>query len=213
MRDSFSFIPKALIIAVRKTLLIFPVKLLLLNFMTICIHTFEEFGFPGGEPAIMNIALRPSDPPSNCYPINQNNAMITNSIGYLYYLIPVFLPNIFWLAMGPVLFGFGQIVVHGIVTPKKLGQFYNPGLGAVLLGHVPIGIAYIYFAYQSMSISAIDWGLSVVYTILMVVIVGFVGHKLLANPNSPYPISEEEMKRFNVEEKLVKMAKDINFVA
>src|SRR5215469_6427785 len=136
-------------------------RLLLLNFIAICIHTFEEFGFPGGEPAIMNMVLYNSPHPINCYPINQNNAMITNYIGYIYYLIPVFFPNIFWLAMGPVLFGFGQIVVHGIVTPKKLGQFYNPGLGAVLLGHTPIGIAYIYFANQSLSISLLDWVFSI----------------------------------------------------
>ena len=180
-------------------------RILLLNFIAICIHTFEEYGFPGGEPAVMNIALRPSQHPTNCYPINQNNAMIINFIGYIYYLIPVFFPNIFWLAMGPVLFGFGQIVIHGIQTPKKLGQFYNPGLGAVLLGHLPIGIAYIYFAYQNLSISPMDWVFSVACTLFIVFTVAFVGHKLLADPNSPYPVSDEEMKRFNVQEKLDKL--------
>lgn len=103
-------------------------KLLLMNFMALLFHQFEEYRFPGGEPAIMNMALRGSDIPDR-YPLNQLSAMITNVIvAYLVYLPPVFLTHVTWLGLGPVLFGFMQFMVHGIVTNIKLRSFYNPGL-------------------------------------------------------------------------------------
>jgi hypothetical protein len=66
--------------------------LLLLNFVAILLHQFEEYGWPGGEPAIMNMVIQPSDTP-NRYPLNQNSAMITNVVvTYVFYLLPVFFP-------------------------------------------------------------------------------------------------------------------------
>ncbi|CAH2715882.1 hypothetical protein BACCIP111895_03066 [Neobacillus rhizosphaerae] len=35
-------------------------RLVFMNFIVLLIHQFEEYGFPGGEPAIMNMALQPS---------------------------------------------------------------------------------------------------------------------------------------------------------
>jgi len=47
--------------------------------------------FPGGEPAITNLASQPSeDGPSDRYPLNQNNAMVMNvAAAYTVYLFPV----------------------------------------------------------------------------------------------------------------------------
>src|SRR5271155_150126 len=68
-------------------------RLLLANFVMLLIHQFEEYGLPGGEPAIMNIALRNSLVPDR-YPLNQNSAMIVNVLAaYGFYLVPVFLPS------------------------------------------------------------------------------------------------------------------------
>jgi Protein of unknown function with HXXEE motif len=87
--------------------------------------------------------LQPSDHPDR-YPLNQNSAMVVNVLAaYGFYLIPVFFPNAYWLGIAPTLFGFGQFIVHGIVTPRKLGSFYSPGLGAVVFLHIPIGVAYL----------------------------------------------------------------------
>ena len=119
-------------------------RLLVMNFAALLIHQFEEYGFPGGEPAIMNIVLQNSDMPDR-FPLNQLSAMITNVIAaYPFYLLPVFLPNVIWLGLAPVLFGIMQFMVHGVMTNKKMKSIYNPGLGAVMLLHIPIGIYYIH---------------------------------------------------------------------
>ena len=78
---------------------------LLLNFIVILIHQFEEYGLPGGEPTIMNTVLQQSPTPDR-YPLNQNSAMVTNVVtAYLFYLLPVFFPNIVWLGLAPIIFG------------------------------------------------------------------------------------------------------------
>ena len=178
----------------------------MLNFIAILLHQFEEYGFPGGEPAIMNILLQNSPTPER-YPLNQNAAMITNVVaGYIFYLIPVFFPNIIWIALAPILFGMSQFIIHGIVTNIKLKSFYNPGLGAVTLLHIPIGIYYIYYI-QSNSLSSIwDWIIGIIYMIAFAfIVVNKMTRTWLADKDSPYHFSEEEMKRFNVQEKVNKL--------
>lgn len=178
-------------------------KLLLLNFIAILIHQFEEYGFPDGEPAIMNMVLQSSNTPYN-YPLSQNSAMVTNVLAtYVFYLIPVFFPNIIWLGLAPMIFGIGKFIVHGIVTNKKLKTFYNPGLGAVVLLHIPIAIYYIYYITSNNIISTSDLLIGIVYLIIyMAFMVNKLTYSWLADKNSPYVFEEEEMKRFNVEEKI-----------
>ena len=181
-------------------------RVLLLNFIAILIHQFEEYGFPGGEPAIMNIVLQNSPTPDR-YPLNQNAAMITNVVGsYGLYLIPVFLPNIIWLGLAPILFGMVQFIVHGIMTNIKLKSFYNPGLGAVTFLHIPLGIYYIYYIQSNGLASGWDWVIGVVYMFLFAfIVVNKMTRTWLADKNSSYHFAEEEMNRFNVKGKMDKL--------
>jgi hypothetical protein len=182
------------------------VRVLLMSFIAILVHQFEEYHFPGGEPAIMNIALQNSDIPDR-YPLNQNSAMITNAlVAYTVYLLPVFFPQVIWLGLGPMLMGFSQFIVHGIMTNRKMKSIYNPGLGAVVFLHFPIGIYYIYYIVSNGLASGTDWILAFVYmAIIAGGLVGGLTYKVLANRNSKYPFDKVEMERFHVKEKMEKL--------
>lgn len=184
-------------------------RLLLLNFVALLIHQFEEYGFPGGEPAILNMVLvsEPSSNP-NRFPLNQNSAMIVNVvIAYTMYLIPIFLPYVIWLGLAPILFGMAQFIVHGIIINRRLKSFYNPGLGAVVLLHIPIGIYYIYYIQSTGIASGWNWIIGIVYAFLTAFIfLDKIVHSWLADKNSPYAFTEDEMRRFNVQEKLKKLS-------
>lgn len=171
--------------------------LLLLNFIALLLHQFEEYGWPGGEPTILNIVMRPSERPDR-YPLNQNSAMVINVLAaYGFYLLPVFFPRMYWLGIAPTLFGFGQFLIHGIAVPKKLGSFYNPGLAAVMLLHIPIGIAYILHISASSDVRAMDWILGLIYCAAFIyVTLAKMTYTWLASKDSPYPFAEEEMQRF-----------------
>jgi len=181
-------------------------RLLLLNFAALLLHQFEEYGWPGGEPAIMNMVLRPSSTP-NRYPLNQNSAMIINVvISYVIYFIPVFFPEVIWLGLAPVLLGLLQFIVHGIITNRKLRTFYNPGLGAVVLFHIPIGLAYIYYIQAHHLVSAWDWLFAIVYAFLIAFIfLNKMTYTWLADKNSRFVFADAEMRRFNVKEKIERL--------
>ena len=183
-------------------------RLLLLNFVVLLIHQYEEYGWPGGEPAIMNVVLRSSSIPDR-YPLNQNSAMVINVLAaYGFYLVPVFFPSVIWLALAPVLFGLLQFVVHGVVTNVKLRSVYNPGLAAVALGHIPIGVYYLYYVHTQGLVSVWDWVFGVAYMVaFQYVFLVKMTYAWLADRNSPYVFADEEMRRFNVPEKLKRVTR------
>jgi hypothetical protein len=132
------------------------------------------------------------------YPLNQNNAFFINVVlAYPFDLIPVFFPDVVWLGLAPVLFGIGQFFMHGIANNRKLKTFYNPGLAAVVLGHVPIGIWYLVEVYTKNMITLWDWVFAAVYMALFMG-VGMlrIGYGILADEDSPYHFAPEEMERF-----------------
>ena len=83
------------------------------------------------------------------YPLNRMSCLCVNIFAaYPFYLLPVLFPNLIWLGLAQILFGMvGQLIVHGFVINRKLHSFYNPGLGAVVFLHVPIGVYYILYLY------------------------------------------------------------------
>lgn len=182
-------------------------RLLLANFAALLLHQFEEYGWPGGEPAIMNMVLQSSSTPER-YPLNQNAAMIVNVlIAYGAYLLPVFFPHLIWLGLAPMLFGIMQFLVHGIMTPIKFHRLYNPGLVAVILLHFPLGFYYLYYIQANGLVSLWDWVIGIVYLFLLAfVCVNKLTYSWLADKNSPYPFAKAEMERFSVQQKLAKRA-------
>ena len=82
---------------------------------------------------------------------------------------------------------------------------YNPGLGAVIFLHIPIGIYYIYYIISNGLSSGLDWIIAVIYLIIIVrVLLGKLTYDWLADKNSKY-IFTEEMERFHVKEKLERL--------
>lgn len=181
-------------------------KILLLNFTALLVHQFEEYGWPGGGPWIRNQVAGKSEQPDR-YPLNQNNAFVINVVfAWPFYLLPVFFPQVVWLGLAPVLFGFTQFIAHGIVGNIQSKSFYNPGLVAVILGHIPFGTWYIVEVYQQKMITGLDWLLAVLYTVFFAaVFVQAIGYKILGPKDSPYPFAQEEMARFDRERRLARI--------
>jgi hypothetical protein len=180
-----------------------PQFILLLNFIVLLLHQFEEYAWPGGEPWIINEVMQPKGNRPDRYPLNQNNAFIINvPMAYSPYLLPVFFPGAIWLGLASVLFGFSQLTVHGFANNHKLKSLYNPGLAAVLLGHIPLGAWYL----REVQTAPLDWVFAIV-CIAVFVVVGMLklGYGILADENSPYPFAPEEMERFGRRQRLARL--------
>ena len=179
-------------------------KLLLLNFIAVLVHQFEEYSWPGGFPAVANMVLMRSAKPDR-YPLNQNSSMVANLIfAYGFYLLPVFFPNVIWLGLAPILIGsFMQFIGHVIYVNIKLRSFYSPGVVATVFGHIPIGVIYIHHILANNMVNLGDWLLAVVYMAAFMFLVFFIiEQKLLGDKNSLYFFDQDQMKSFDVEKKL-----------
>jgi hypothetical protein len=179
-------------------------KLLLLNFIVVLLHQFEEYSWPGGFPAVANIVLFGSAHPDR-YPLNQNSSMVANVIfAYAFYLVPVFFPNVIWLGLAPVLVGATmQFIGHVIYVNWKLRSIYSPGVATTVFGHVPIAAIYIYYISAHHLANGWDWLLGIAYMIVFISLnFGVVEALLLGSKNSSHPFDPDEMKRFDIEGKL-----------
>jgi hypothetical protein len=179
--------------------------ILLLNLVVLFVHQFEEYHWPGGFPWIFNeVVKRGSDGPADRYPLNQNNVVFINIMGWLFYLLPVLFPGLIWLGLGQILFGLiGQVIFHGVIANLKLKTWYNPGLAAVVLGHVPLGIWYIAEVTDQGLVQWWDWIFGLLYFGAFAgIVMQLIGFRLLASTNSPYPFTQLEMDRFDRERRL-----------
>ena len=68
--------------------------------------------------------------------------------------------NMAWF--GTYFMGF-QFIWHGIFANIKAKTIYNPGLGAVILLHVPIGYAYMRYVLLHNLATNLDWILGLIY--------------------------------------------------
>ena len=181
-----------------------------ISFIAMLLHQFEEYGCPGGEPSIMNRVLQGSDIPDR-YPLNQFSAMFTNVFfTYVIYLLPILFPQVIWLGIAPMLMGMMQFVIHGIVTNIKLKSIYNPGLGAVILLHIPVGVTYIRYITIHQLASGGTWAAGIIYTIAATgFVLGFLTYVAFSDRNTKWIFAPEELKRFHVEEKLARKGIEI----
>jgi len=177
--------------------------ILLLNLAVLLIHQFEEYRFPGGEPWIINEVMQPKGGPADRYPLNQLNAAFINVAAWLFYLVPVFFPPAVWVGLAPVVFGFSQFGMHGILNNRKLRSLYNPGLAAVVLGHIPLGIWYLVEVYNQQMISAWDWLFALFYIgFFMGVVMLRIGYGVLSPRDSTHPFDPTELNRWDRERRL-----------
>ncbi len=178
-------------------------RLVALNTLALFVHQFEEYGFPGGEPAVVNIAMYASDVPDR-FPLNQLSAMVTNVLGIIMlYGLPFFFPQALWLCLAPMLINFGQLLSHGVMTNIKLRGVYNPGLAAVVFLHLPISVYFIWYVSANGMITGWDWLFGFLYAAVCAgFIVGFTTYALFATRKTKWSFAPDEMARFDVEGKM-----------
>lgn len=172
--------------------------LLLANFGVMCLHWFEEFGFPGGFPYFCNaIRMGSSADKVSYFPLNRRSAIAINyTFGFVYFLAFCF-PNAIWLALGTALFGILECLVHGIYNNLKLKGFFNAGMITAFCGFLPIAIGIISYVLANHLASFFDWILAFMYPVLLYLFfLKYVMPIALVDNSGKYAFSEAEMQRF-----------------
>jgi len=163
------------------------------NLMALMAHRYEEYVEPGYFPGQFNRGLFKSESPRN-HPLNPQTAMVINTgLAYPFYLAPVLFPKAKWLGLAPVLVGWSQIVLHGIVIPRKAGAKYGPGVITALLLHLPIGIGYLKAVGQEGPIDRKDWVGGLIGAVGSAVFGLAVPNMVMRDRNSPYSFTAKQM--------------------
>lgn len=131
-----------------------------LSLITLCLHQFEEYRYPGYFPGMMNLVMFASRQPDR-YPLNAQTALIVNvGVGWLAYgLAAVFGEQALWLGIATVLVSVGNFIAHTFLFNIRGRTLYNPGQLTAVVLFLPLA-AYFYAALlQSGAASPLDWGL------------------------------------------------------
>ncbi len=113
--------------------------LLWVSLISLFLHQFEEYRYPGYFPGMLNSVLFSSKHPDR-FPLNSNTSFIVNVvIGWLFYfLAAIFAEKALWLGIATILVSLGNFVGHSILFNIKGKTFYNPGMLTAVILFLPI---------------------------------------------------------------------------
>ena len=149
-----------------------PLSLLLwLSLISLFLHQFEEYRYPGYFPGMMNTVMFSSKQPDR-YPLNTNTSFIVNVfIGWFSYLLAaIFAEKALWLGIATILVSVGNFVAHAFLFNIKGKTFYNPGMFTAILLFVPISSYFGYLVIQGHLATPFDWMVGVILGIALNVV-------------------------------------------
>ena len=181
-------------------------RVLLLNFIVVLLHQFEEYSWPGGFPAVANLIFVNLEPTSRDFkPLNQLSSAVANvTFAYVFYLLPIFFPDTIWLGLSTMIVGAVlQVIGHGILVNCKIRSLYSPGVATAVFGWLPLGVVYVYYIQDHGLASGAQWLAAIGYTIVAMTVIFYVIEQLMFGGENPrYPFEQDELERFHIAEKL-----------
>jgi hypothetical protein len=144
------------------------ILLLWINLISLFIHQFEEYRFPGGFPRMMNTVMFASDQPDR-FPLNSNTALLINlGVGWFFYLLAaLFGEKLIWLGMAAILVSTGNFIAHTFLFNIKGKTHYSPGMATAILLFLPISIYFFFLVITRNLASPLDWVLGFVLGIAL----------------------------------------------
>jgi hypothetical protein len=141
-----------------------PLSLLLwASLISLFLHQFEEYRYPGYFPGMMNTAMYSSKQPDR-YPLNTHIAFIINVfVGWLFYFLAAVLgERVIWLGIATILVSIGNFIAHTFLFNIKGKTLYNPGMFTAIVLFLPIGAYFGYLLIKGNLATPIDWIVGVV---------------------------------------------------
>ncbi|MBR1835418.1 MAG: HXXEE domain-containing protein [Bacteroidales bacterium] len=148
-------------------------RLMVLLYMALLFHQFEEYVFPGGFPAACNRGLFGEKKELNRYPLNELSATIVNTfLAYTLYLFGIFCYNCLWLGIFIAYFTMSQVFMHCLKLNISLKAWYSPGCFSALFVMLPMGVYYLcYVATHFVVPHYYWWGPIVAFPLAAVVMI------------------------------------------
>ena len=178
-------------------------RILILNFIVVLLHQFEEYSWPGGFPSVANVVMLPQF--GRLFkPLNQLSSAAANcAFAYVFYLLPIVFPNTIWLGLATFIVGAVlQVAGHAIFVNYRIRSLYSPGVATAVVGWLPLGVAYVYYIHQHGLVRSWDWPLAIGYMVVAMYAVFYAIEQVwLGSDNPQYPFDHDELERFRIPQK------------
>lgn len=128
---------------------------LLTSAAILCLHFFEEFGYPGGFPLMgIQILLGRDEPDSTKWNCNNLNSMFGNWTALvLIYLLPLIFPGVHFLTATAIILSIAEVIIHLLLFNIKRKSIYNPGLVTGLL----LGVIVVWYLFNGFDPKIYVW--------------------------------------------------------
>ncbi|MCB0727333.1 MAG: HXXEE domain-containing protein [Ignavibacteriae bacterium] len=131
--------------------------LIWLNVISLFLHQFEEYRYPGYFPGMLNSVIFKSSQPDR-YPLNTNSAFVINVfLGWTVYILAAILYDKFiLLAFVTMLISFGNFIMHTFVMNIKAKTFYNPGQFTATFLFLPVSCMFFIYVFEYNVLSTLE---------------------------------------------------------
>lgn len=136
-------------------------RMVSLFYCALVLHLWEEGKFPGGFADLMTSKLN----------LPEGNTHFGELITSVYVLalafLPLFFPNVVWLALAPIMLGFLEAVMHvAAIKMFNLPRFYSPGMVTALIALLPISTYSVVYVVQNSLTLPLHWLYAILYMLV-----------------------------------------------
>ena len=133
-------------------------RFMVLMYMALLLHEFEEYVFPGGFPASINIGFFGEKQNYDKYPLNELSALIVNVVcAYPIYIVGIFCHELLWYDIFIAYFTMVQVLIHCLKLNVSLKSWYSPGCFSALFVMLPLGIYFLVRLAADYTVPAYCW--------------------------------------------------------
>lgn len=181
-------------------------RLMIIFFMILTLHEFEEYVFPGGFPAANNIGLMNEPKDYGKYPLNELSAFIVNVVlAYPLYICGIVFYQHLWLCIFIAYFTMLQCIIHCIVINRKLRSWYSPGCLTALCVMLPYGIYFLTYIAHHCTFPTWYWWAPILCFPPTAAIMILAPIQLFKNRNTKYGFADYEATHFSVRKGIARL--------
>ena len=174
-------------------------RLMIVLYMCLLAHQFEEYAVPGGFPSAWNIGVSGETELGDRYPLNTKSAFIVNiCCAYPIYWLGIIFCDVHVLSIFITYFTMGQIFVHGIVMNRKMHTFYNPGVGTAAFIMVPAGIYCLWYIASHFQLPTWNWWVPILFFPVVAFLTILLPILKFQDKDTTYVFPERDTKGFSI---------------
>lgn len=175
-------------------------KIMMVLYMSLLLHQYEEYAVPGGFPAAWNYGVSGEKEVYDRYPLNAKSAFIVNiCCAYPAYILGIIFSSFLPLCLFVTYFTMPQILMHGILMNKKMGTFYNPGVATALFVMLPAGIYSLWFIGTHYNFPGWYWWVPLLFQPVAALCMIGLPIKLCQDKKTPYNFPSRDINGFSIQ--------------